>query len=122
MCVCVRVLSPPASALSFFLFSWAPSDMLGCTGYQFRAHLAFQELAELLQQLGAQGMVAYFMFSFLSEVAELSQAAGKRLSKAPLSPCRRLSVLACPPALFTDCDLVMEQPVSFKISLCQPLA
>lgn len=108
MCACVRVLSPPASALSLFLFSRVPSDVLRCTGYQFQAHLAFQELAGLLQQLGAQGMVAYFMFSFLSEVAELSQAAGKRLNEAPLSPCRLLGVLACLPALFTDCDLVME--------------
>lgn len=81
MCACVRVLSPPASALSLFLFSWAPSDVLRCTGYQFRAHLAFQELAGLLQQLGAQGMVAYFMFSFLCEVAELSQAAGKKAER-----------------------------------------
>lgn len=87
-----------------------------CTGYQLWGDLAFQELFGLLQQSGAQVMVVYFTFNFLSQVAELNQAAaltaaGKRLSKVLSSLCRplaRRTLCACLPTfLLLPCSFTI---------------
>lgn len=104
MCACVPALSPLSSDWSVFSFSWASSDVM-CTSYQLQRCLAFQELVGLVPQSGAQVMVVYFMFNFVSQVAELNQAAvltaaGKRLSEVPLSLCRPLACRSCLPFCF----------------------